>query len=128
MSAYKRPDRQCDCPRGDERFHYRRPQDDATFRDPARASEGALLRAATAADRTLAQQIGGFGLCGRPVCCARWLAGAADHKVSIKMAKAQKISLSPENLNGYCCRLKCCLAFETAPAPDGAQSNEQEKP
>ena len=59
---------------------------------------------------------------------ARWLAGAADHKVSIKMAKAQKISLSPENLNGYCCRLKCCLAFETAPAPDGAPSNEQEKP
>lgn len=66
-------------------------------------------------ERFLASKIGGFGVCGRPICCAKWLTNAPDLKVSINMAKAQHISLAPENLNGYCCHMKCCLAFEAPP-------------
>ena len=73
---------------------------------------GAAVKRAVQSSRTTAAGIGGFGPCGRPICCAGWLKNAEELKVSIRMAKAQTVSLSPESINGYCCQMKCCLSFE----------------
>jgi cell fate regulator YaaT (PSP1 superfamily) len=54
--------------------------------------------------------IGGYGLCGRPHCCASWL--AEFRPISIRMAKQQNLPLSPMEISGVCGRLLCCLAYE----------------
>ena len=54
--------------------------------------------------------LGGWGPCGRALCCATWM---TDFKpVSIRMAKAQGLPLNPESISGHCGRLCCCLRFE----------------
>jgi cell fate regulator YaaT (PSP1 superfamily) len=60
--------------------------------------------------RDEAKMLGGYGPCGRPLCCSTWLTGFAP--VSIKMAKQQQLSLNPSKLSGQCGRLKCCLRYE----------------
>ena len=60
--------------------------------------------------RDEARAIGGYGTCGRPLCCTTFLQGFEP--VSIKMAKQQHLSLNPSKLSGLCGRLKCCLRFE----------------
>lgn len=60
--------------------------------------------------RDEAKMLGGYGPCGRPLCCTTWL--TSFEPVSIKMAKQQGLSLSPSRLAGVCGRLKCCLRFE----------------
>jgi cell fate regulator YaaT (PSP1 superfamily) len=60
--------------------------------------------------RDEARMLGGYGPCGRPLCCTTWLQGFDP--VSIKMAKQQNLSLSPSKLSGMCGRLKCCLRYE----------------
>ncbi|MBN1640457.1 MAG: stage 0 sporulation family protein [Anaerolineae bacterium] len=54
--------------------------------------------------------IGGYGLCGRPHCCATWLPDFRP--ISIRMAKQQDLPLSPMEISGVCGRLLCCLAYE----------------
>lgn len=53
---------------------------------------------------------GGYGVCGRPVCCSLWMRDFAS--VSIKIAKAQGLSLNPGRISGACGRLMCCLKYE----------------
>jgi cell fate regulator YaaT (PSP1 superfamily) len=60
--------------------------------------------------RSEAQLLGGIGICGREVCCIRFLNTFAP--VSIKMAKEQQMLLNPEKISGLCGRLMCCLAYE----------------
>ena len=60
--------------------------------------------------RDEAKLLGGYGSCGRPLCCTTWLRGFEP--ISIKMAKRQNLSLSPSRLSGLCGRLKCCLRYE----------------
>jgi len=60
--------------------------------------------------RDEAKLLGGYGPCGRPLCCTTWLNGFAP--VSIRMAKQQQLSLNPSKLSGQCGRLKCCLRYE----------------
>ena len=60
--------------------------------------------------RDEAKMLGGYGSCGRPLCCTTWL--QTFEPVSIKMAKQQKLSLNPSKLSGMCGRLKCCLRYE----------------
>ncbi|MBN1400648.1 MAG: stage 0 sporulation family protein, partial [Anaerolineae bacterium] len=60
--------------------------------------------------RDEAKIIGGFGKCGRPLCCATWLTHFSP--VSIRMAKQQDLPLSPMEISGTCGRLLCCLAYE----------------
>jgi cell fate regulator YaaT (PSP1 superfamily) len=62
--------------------------------------------------RDEARMIGGYGSCGRPLCCSTWL--QSFEPVSIKMAKQQDLSLNPSKLSGLCGRLKCCLRYELA--------------
>ena len=60
--------------------------------------------------RDQARLLGGYGPCGRPLCCTTWL--RAFEPVSIRMAKQQGLSLNPSRLAGMCGRLKCCLRYE----------------
>ncbi len=60
--------------------------------------------------RDEAKILGGIGICGRPLCCSKWLHDFQP--VSIKMAKQQNLSLNPTKISGTCGRLMCCLNFE----------------
>ncbi|MBQ0005027.1 MAG: stage 0 sporulation family protein [Clostridiales bacterium] len=62
--------------------------------------------------RDEAKMLGGIGVCGRPLCCSKWLHDFQP--VSIKMAKMQNLSLNPTKISGTCGRLMCCLNFENA--------------
>ncbi|MFC2067533.1 stage 0 sporulation family protein [Chloroflexota bacterium] len=61
--------------------------------------------------RDEAKLIGGFGRCGRPLCCASFLGKLTP--VSIKMAKEQNLPLNPMKISGICGRLLCCLGYES---------------
>jgi cell fate regulator YaaT (PSP1 superfamily) len=60
--------------------------------------------------RDEARMLGGYGSCGRPLCCTTWL--QSFEPITIKMAKQQHLSLNPSKLSGMCGRLKCCLRYE----------------
>lgn len=60
--------------------------------------------------RDEAKLIGGYGRCGRELCCSTWL--TEFHPVSIRMAKQQDLPLAPSEISGLCGRLLCCLAYE----------------
>lgn len=54
--------------------------------------------------------LGGLSPCGRVCCCAGNM--PEFKKVSVKMAKAQGLSLNPGKISGLCGRLMCCLSYE----------------
>ncbi len=55
-------------------------------------------------------RIGGFGPCGRELCCSTWL---SDFKsVSTSAARYQNLAINQTKLSGQCGRLKCCLNYE----------------
>ncbi len=60
--------------------------------------------------RDHAKALGGYGVCGGPLCCSRFLTDF--QAVSIRMAKGQGISMAPSDITGMCGRLRCCLAYE----------------
>jgi cell fate regulator YaaT (PSP1 superfamily) len=60
--------------------------------------------------RDEARSVGGYGPCGRSLCCATF---AGDQQpVSIRMAKDQSLPLNPTKISGCCGRLMCCLKYE----------------
>lgn len=60
--------------------------------------------------RERARLAGGYGICGRELCCSSWL--STFPAVSIRLAKDQELSLNPEKISGLCGRLLCCLSYE----------------
>jgi cell fate regulator YaaT (PSP1 superfamily) len=60
--------------------------------------------------RDVARMIGGFGSCGRELCCSAFLKNFEP--VSIRMAKKQEMVLNPAKISGVCGRLLCCLSYE----------------
>ena len=60
--------------------------------------------------RDVAKILGGHGACGAPRCCSTFLTEFSP--VSIRMAKEQGVSLSPQEITGMCGRLRCCLVYE----------------
>lgn len=60
--------------------------------------------------RDEARMIGGFGPCGKELCCVH-LKEEFD-PVSIKMAKEQNLNLNSLKISGMCGRLLCCLGYE----------------
>lgn len=60
--------------------------------------------------RDEAKLFGGFGPCGRQLCCATFLKDFEP--VSIKMAKEEGLPLNPPKISGICGRLMCCLNYE----------------
>lgn len=62
--------------------------------------------------RDKAKIIGGYGVCGRELCCSSYMKDF--HQLSIKMAKEQNLPLNPTRISGVCGRIKCCMAYEFA--------------
>ncbi|HUH98740.1 MAG TPA: regulatory iron-sulfur-containing complex subunit RicT [Anaerolineales bacterium] len=61
--------------------------------------------------RDVAKLLGGMGACGLEMrCCSKFLTDFSP--ISIKMAKEQGVSLTPEEITGMCGRLRCCLVYE----------------
>ncbi len=60
--------------------------------------------------RQEAGRIGGFGPCGRELCCATWM--TRFNSVSTVSARFQDIAPNPQKLAGQCAKLKCCLNYE----------------
>ena len=60
--------------------------------------------------RQEAGRIGGFGPCGREMCCATWLKNFQS--VGTGAARYQDIAPNPQKLAGQCAKLKCCLNYE----------------
>ena len=60
--------------------------------------------------RDEAKFLGGIGVCGRELCCTRFL--TFFEPISIKMAKRQELILNTGKLSGLCGRLMCCLGYE----------------
>lgn len=60
--------------------------------------------------RDEARLFGGYGLCGRPLCCSVWL--EKPKHVTVKMVKDQGLAVSSAKTSGVCGRLMCCLEYE----------------
>lgn len=61
--------------------------------------------------RDEARYLGGFGQCGKPVCCREFL--GTIESVTMDMARDQNMaSKGSTKISGVCGRLMCCLAYE----------------
>jgi cell fate regulator YaaT (PSP1 superfamily) len=61
--------------------------------------------------RDVAKIYKGMGACGMEErCCSKFLTEFSP--ISIRMAKAQGVSLNPQEITGLCGRLRCCLLYE----------------
>ena len=60
--------------------------------------------------RQEAGRIGGFGPCGRELCCSTWIKSFTS--VGTAAARFQNLSLNPQKLAGQCAKLKCCMNYE----------------
>ncbi|MBC8185018.1 hypothetical protein H8E88_28325 [candidate division KSB1 bacterium] len=60
--------------------------------------------------RDEARRIGGYGICGRKLCCTSFL--KEFEPITTQCAKEQFLPLNPQKLSGVCGRLMCCLNYE----------------
>ncbi len=60
--------------------------------------------------RQEAGRIGGFGPCGRELCCTTWMKNFIS--VGTSAARFQDVSPNPQKMAGQCAKLKCCMNFE----------------
>ena len=60
--------------------------------------------------RDEAKIFGGYGPCGRVLCCKSFLKDFEP--VTVRMAKDQNLPLNPSKISGVCGRLMCCLGYE----------------
>ncbi len=88
----------------EERVDYR----DFVRRASQRFQTHVEMRQVGARDR--ARLAGGYGVCGRELCCSSWL--TTFPAISIRMAKEQELPLNPQKISGLCGRLLCCLSYE----------------
>ncbi len=70
--------------------------------------------------RDEAKLLGGYGHCGRPLCCTGHL--QQFYPITIRMAKDQGLSLNPAKISGRCGRLMCCLRYECPARKKGTPS------
>ena len=56
------------------------------------------------------QRSGGYGTCGRPLCCACFMRKL--HTVPAHAARDQSLSQNLSKMAGVCGQLKCCLRYE----------------
>ena len=61
--------------------------------------------------RDEARKLGGFGMCGRELCCVKFPGSIPS--ITTDMAKIQQIAhRGSDRISGLCGRLMCCLAYE----------------
>jgi cell fate regulator YaaT (PSP1 superfamily) len=80
------------------------------LRDRLRRQLGGPVTLRRVGPRDHAKLLAGYGACGEVRCCSRFLRDFQS--VSMKMAKAQGVSLNPSEITGMCGRLRCCLVYE----------------
>ena len=73
--------------------------------------------------RDATKMLGGFGICGRELCCATFL--RKFDNISIKSAKGQNVNMNPSKISGICGRLICCLVFDKCCGKDESGGKEQ---
>jgi cell fate regulator YaaT (PSP1 superfamily) len=73
-------------------------------------------------EREKSRRLGGFGSCGRLLCCKSFLENFEP--VTMKMAKEQKLPPDSLKLGGMCGKLRCCLRYEL---PYYREKKKQEK-
>lgn len=57
------------------------------------------------------RKLGGFGMCGRELCCVKF--SGSIPSITTDMARVQQIAhRGTERISGLCGRLMCCLAYE----------------
>ena len=61
-------------------------------------------------EREKSRRLGGFGSCGRLLCCKGFLKNFEP--VTMKMAKEQELPPDSSKLGGMCGKLRCCLRYE----------------
>ncbi|MFA5645048.1 MAG: regulatory iron-sulfur-containing complex subunit RicT [Candidatus Ratteibacteria bacterium] len=68
----------------------------------------------------------GYGICGQPICCARFL--KEFEPIAMKLVKSQNLPLDMNKISGLCGRLMCCLIFESNLYEEKAEEeNNKEK-
>lgn len=61
--------------------------------------------------RDKAKMVGGYGKCGRPLCCNTWLSELQS--INMEMVRVQALeSKGSSKLSGVCGKLLCCLKYE----------------
>jgi len=66
--------------------------------------------------RDEAKLLGGYGVCGEPICCKRFM--TKMESVTMDMARDQfENNVNANKVTGACGRLMCCLAFEVGNKP-----------
>lgn len=73
--------------------------------------------------RDYSKLFGGIGPCGRDLCCRTFLSELKS--ISLRMARDQKLYVSPSKISGLCGRLLCCLNFEENSYSDFSERPEQ---
>lgn len=74
---------------------------------------GKSVRLQQIGSRDEARRCGGYGICGRELCCKKF--PGSLRSISTDMARCQLIShRGSERISGLCGRLMCCLSFEAS--------------
>lgn len=85
------------------------------FRELVRELSGEFkkaIRMQQIGSRDEARKSGGYGICGRELCCINFSGNIPS--ITTDMARIQQIShRGTERISGICGRLMCCLAYET---------------
>lgn len=63
--------------------------------------------------RDEAKLVGGYGRCGRPICCGTFLAGTEGISMDL-VEKQYGVQKNASKVSGICGRLMCCLNYEEA--------------
>ncbi len=70
-----------------------------------------LIRMQQIGSRDEARKLGGYGICGRELCCVKFPGSIPS--ITTDMARVQQIAhRGSERMSGLCGRLMCCLAYE----------------
>jgi len=70
-----------------------------------------IIRLQQVGARDEAKLFGGFGKCGRELCCAKFLNNLES--ITLEMAEIQEVASSkPSKITGCCGKLMCCLSYE----------------
>ena len=84
------------------------------FRELVKSMAGKFkksIRMQQIGSRDEARKLGGYGMCGRELCCVRFKGNMQS--ITTDMARVQQIAhRGTERISGLCGRLMCCLAYE----------------
>jgi len=69
--------------------------------------------------RDAAGIVGGYGVCGRQICCHGFL--HEFQSITADTVKVQQVAQGNEKISGACGRLMCCMAFEAKHYQEAAQ-------